>query len=153
MALPTDTTQNDVITALADALIALQATTLDGVSVTSAPMDLALMTGDHVEILDIPESEENWEGLGNYKRTEDYEIRMACYSYEPGAEESAMRACRDRAYAIHRIVAGYIRSNPHMGGVTIKQMSGTSYTPGYDDRARWTRLGWSIRVTAQIEVV
>jgi hypothetical protein len=153
MALPTTTTQNAVITAITDALIALQATTLAGVTVTSAPLDPSQWPQDVVMILDIPDGGESWEGLGNHKRLESYSIRMACWAFAPGADETAIRACRDRAYEIHNIVAGYIRQNPHFGGVTIAKMFGTDYTPGYEAQTRWTRLDWMIRVeNAQIEV-
>jgi hypothetical protein len=153
MPLPTTTTQNAVITAITDALIALQATTLAGVTVSSAPLELSQSPGDVVSVLNITDGSEAWEGLGNHKRTETYTIDMACLSFKSGADETVIRASRDRAYAIHAIVTNYIRNNPHFGGVTIAQLSGTNLTQGYEAQTRWTRLDWGVRVAnAQIEV-
>ena len=152
MALPTTTTQNAVITGLVDALLALQATSLADVHVSSAPLELSQYPGDQVSVLNITDGAESWEGLGNIKRRETYTIDMACVAFEPGASEVAIRASRDRAYVIHNVVTGYIRSNPHISGVTIKQLSGTNLTQGYEAQTRWTRLDWGVRVEAQIEV-
>lgn len=150
MALPTETTQNDVITTLTDALLLLPG--LAGVAVNSAPLDLGNVSTDMVAVLNIADGNESWYGLGNARRLESYSLQMACLSFEPGASESAIRACRDRAYAIHNAVAGYIRSNPHISGVTIKQLSGTNLDQGYDAQARWARLEWLVRVNAQLAV-
>lgn len=153
MALPTTTTQNTVITGVVDALIALQATTLADVYVSSGPLELSVAPGDQVAVLNIEDGTESWYGLGNMRRSESYTVDMACVTFAPGADETAIRASRDRAYAIHDIVTGYIRHNPHISGVTIKQLSGTNLTQGYEAQTRWTRLDWGVRVTAQIEVV
>jgi hypothetical protein len=154
MALPTTTTQNDVITDLVDALIVLQATTLAGVTVSSAPLELSQVPGDQIAVLNIFDGDESWEGLGNHKRMESYTIDMACVTFESGADETAIRASRDRAYTIHNVVADYIRQNPHFGGTTIAKMSGTNLAQGFEAQTRWTRLDWGIRVeNAQIEVI
>lgn len=150
MALPTETTQNDVITTLTDALLLLPA--LSSVAVNSAPLDPGNVSTDMVAVLNIADGNESWSGLGNARRSESYSLQMACLSFEPGASEAAIRACRDRAYAMHNAVANYIRSNPHISGVTIKQLSGTNLDQGYDAQARWARLEWLVRVDAQLAV-
>lgn len=151
MSLPTETTQNAVITALVDALLALPA--LTDVQVNSAPLDLGNVSTDLIAVLNIANGNESWYGLGNARRSESYSIQMACLSFEPGASEAAIRACRDRAYAMHNVVASYIRSNPHISGVTIKQLSGTNLDQGYDAQARWARLEWLVKVDAQLAVI
>lgn len=153
MSLPTATTQNAVITSLVDGLIGLAA--LDDAHVNSAPIDLSQATADQVAVLNIPDGNEVWNGLGNRKRDETYTIEMAALAIresDPGDFETTIREVRDRVYALYAAVEGYVRGNPHHGGVTIKQLSGASLTQGYQAQARWARLDWGVRVTAQIEV-
>lgn len=151
MSLPNETTQLAVITALVDGLTALEA--LSDVTITDAPLDRGKVSGDQIAVIEIPDGDETWNGLGNRKRNETYVIRMGCLVFEDGAGQEAIRACNERAYALYEAVAGYIRSNPHYGGVTIAQMSGVNYTPGYEEQRRFTRLEWGVRVSAQIEVI
>ena len=153
MPLPTDTTQNSVITALVDALLDLPA--LAAAHVNSAPIDLSQATADQVAVLNIPDGNETWNGLGNHKRDEAYTIEMAALAVrdsDPGDIETTIREVRNAVYTLYAAVTGYIRSNPHQGGVTIKQLSGSNLTQGYEAQMRWARLDWGIRVTAQIEV-
>src|SRR5688500_13476273 len=127
MSLPLVTTQNTVLTAIVDALLVLTAddeNALYGKTVTSAPLSQAQHSEDQVAAFGISVGDESWYGIGNLKRREVYEISMGCVAYRPGADESAMRAARDASYAMHNAVATYIRDNPHMGGVTIQQLSG-----------------------------
>lgn len=154
MSLPRATTQNDVITDLVDGLAALPA--LSSVHVNSAPIDLSQATADQVAVLNIPDGNETWNGLGNRKRDETYTIEMAALAIrdsDPVDVEVTIREARDAVYELYEAVEGYVRGNPHHGGVTIKQLSGVNLTQGYQAQARWARLDWGVRVTAQIEVV
>lgn len=156
MALPTTTTQNTVITALVDALLALTADDENGLYgklVLSAPISLAKHQEDHVAVIDIPDGDESWYGIGNHRRTEEYTVAMHATAFRYGADETAMRDARAAVYAMFNAVAAYIRDNPSLGGVTIQQMSGTTLEQHFTTDERVAQLRWGVGLRAQIEVV
>src|SRR5690348_13430596 len=90
------TTAPAMLNALRDLLEARPA--LSGVKISTGPLsDDKILESIEFDAVD---ATQNWAMLGNLRRKEEYSVTGWIFVVKSGANEAAITACRERAYAI-----------------------------------------------------
>ena len=88
---------------------------VDGVQVYSATPDAANVAKEHV-ILGNVVAPQSWRGLGAQRKAETPSMSCFITIVKPGAEETAIRPARARAYALMALVETALKADPGAGG-------------------------------------
>ena len=103
---------------------------------------------ESIQIFDV-DGEQPWGALGAHRRDEEYAVQVAIWACKPGAGEPAIKAVRDRAYALFAAVEQVLLADPTLGGVVLKVRFGLmQLEQGANKGERWAQLSFTIHAQA-----
>jgi hypothetical protein len=125
---------------------------LADVNILSAYLD-DTQRRDALMLIDV-EADQEWGALGNRRIDEDYVIRGAIWIYRRGSDDKvAMKAARDRAYAVFGELVEQVRGDPRINQ-TVRQSipSVGNLTQWYDSETRLAILEFEIHVKNELRL-
>lgn len=141
------------IPACLDALVTrLQARPgLAGVEVTSGPLGIDDTAAESIQF-DNVEADQDWASAIRRSRDETYTIRGFLWIVQPGADEPAIKAARDRAFELFDELALALHEDPTLGGVVrTAQVRRPRLDQGiWGDGSRAARIQFAIEVSARL---
>lgn len=135
----------DVMDALQTGLAARAG--LANVTVQSGPGDLKYLGLEYLALgvgrVSIPQSQR---AAGNQFKQEAARIDCEIRSGVVGVGETAIRACRDRAFVILAEVEDFLRTTPNLSITAVDHLllRDVDYGIGWDDRVTWCEIGFTI---------
>lgn len=122
---------------------------LAGVQVATGPLaeDTAL---ESIQVFRV-DTDQVWAALGGRSREETGTMTGAIWIVAPGADEPAIKAARDRAYALLAELESDLRADPSVNGtVRVAQLASADLTQGLNDNGRVAQVTFTVNLEARL---